>query len=173
MKILVLNGSPHPNGNTKKLVNAFSNGVKSNNHEITVVDVCRKNIHGCLGCEYCHTIEKEVCFQKDDMREIYELLKEANMVVFASPVFYHDLTAQLRCVIDRFYAIGYPGELDQLKKVAMILSSGDANVYDGILYAYNQNFVEYMGLENVGVLTVPGYANEAALESAKKLGESV
>ncbi|MCD8365734.1 MAG: NAD(P)H-dependent oxidoreductase [Clostridiales bacterium] len=55
--------------------------------------------------------EKEVCVQKDDMQEIYALLKETNRIVFASPVYYHDLSAQLRCVIDRFYAVGYPGEL--------------------------------------------------------------
>ncbi len=173
MKILVLNGSPRPSGNTKKLVNAFIQGAESKQHEVTVVDVCRKTIHGCLGCEYCHTKEKEVCVQKDDMQEIYPLLKETNMIVFASPVYYHDLSAQLRCVIDRFYAVGYPGELKNLSKIAMILSSGSPNVYDGILYAYRQNFIEYMGLEDKGVLTVPGEVNDEALEKAMELGRSI
>ncbi|MCD8154540.1 MAG: flavodoxin family protein [Clostridiales bacterium] len=173
MKILVLNGSPRPAGNTRKLIGAFTEGAESQGHEVTVVDVCKKNIHGCLGCEHCHMKEKEVCVQKDDMHEIYALLKETNMIVFASPVYYHDLSAQLRCVIDRFYAVGYPGELKKLSKVAMILSSGSPNVYDGILYAYRQNFIEYMGLEDKGILTVPGSANETALAKARALGQSL
>lgn len=49
MKILVLNGSPRPNGNTAALVDAFVEGAKENGHEIAVVPVCRKKIAGCSG----------------------------------------------------------------------------------------------------------------------------
>ena len=52
MKILVLNGSPRPKGNTAALVDAFVEGAKENGHDITVVPVCRKKIAGCLACEY-------------------------------------------------------------------------------------------------------------------------
>lgn len=55
MKILVLNGSPRPNGNMEAMVEAFAEGAKENGHEIIVVPVCQKKIAGCLACEYCHT----------------------------------------------------------------------------------------------------------------------
>lgn len=170
MEILVLNGSPRSLGNTKKLINAFVEGAKIGRHQVHIMDVCRMNINGCLGCEYCHVKEKEICVQKDDMKVVYERLKKANMVLFASPVYYHDITAQLKCVIDRFYAVGYPGELHNLQKVGMILSSGSPGVYDGILYAYQQNFIEYMRLENIGVLRVSGDVTEESEKEARMMG---
>ena len=55
MRILVLNGSPRPKGNTKQMVNAFWEGAESVGHQVDVIDVCKKKIAGCLACEYCHT----------------------------------------------------------------------------------------------------------------------
>ena len=55
MKILVLNGSPHPQGSTKDMINAFKKGAESAGHIVDVVDVCKKKIGGCLACEYCHS----------------------------------------------------------------------------------------------------------------------
>jgi len=81
MKILVLNGSPRPSGNTAKMVAAFKEGAESHGHEVNVVDVCKKNIKGCLGCEYCHGRGNGKCVQEDDMQEVYSLLKEAEMPV--------------------------------------------------------------------------------------------
>ena len=78
MKILVLNGSPRPNGNTAAMVDAFVEGAKENGHEIIVVPVCQKKIAGCLACEYCHTKGEGRCIQQDDMQEVYPVLSETN-----------------------------------------------------------------------------------------------
>ena len=51
MKILVLNGSPHSQGSTKDMVNAFKKGAESAGHIVDVVDVCKKKIGGCLRSE--------------------------------------------------------------------------------------------------------------------------
>ena len=67
MKILILNGSPRPNGNTAAMVESFVSGAKENGHDITVVPVCRKKIAGCLACEGCHVQKSRICVQKDDM----------------------------------------------------------------------------------------------------------
>ena len=77
MNILVLNGSPRPNGNTVQLVNAFAEGAISKGNKVDIVNICRKRISGCLACEYCHTKGNGSCIQKDDMQEVYVLLKEA------------------------------------------------------------------------------------------------
>ena len=55
MQILVLNGSPRLEGNTKKMIAAFEEGAKLGGHQVDVVDVCQKKIGGCMACEYCHT----------------------------------------------------------------------------------------------------------------------
>ena len=52
MKILVLNGSPHANGATSDMVNAFSNGATDAGHEVVSINVAHKNVKGCMACEY-------------------------------------------------------------------------------------------------------------------------
>lgn len=162
MRILVLNGSPRPKGNTKQMVDAFREGAESAGHQVDVVDVCRKKIAGCLACEYCHTKGNGVCVQKDDMQEVYSLLMVADMLVIASPIYYHGISGQLKCTIDRFYSAAYPKKPRNLKKAAMILSSGDPKMYDGAMFSYKGDFLEYLGLENMGVFTAYGAENGSA-----------
>lgn len=173
MNILVLNGSPRPNGSTAAMIQAFQEGAKS--HNVTVVNVCQKKIAGCLACEYCHTKGNGTCIQKDDMQEVYELLKQAEMLVIASPIYYHGISGQLKCAIDRFYSAAYPVKPPQLKKVAMILSSGDANMYDGALFSFKGDFLDYLGLENMGVFTAYGSQNQSPekLEELRAFGGSL
>lgn len=175
MNILVLNGSPRPKGNTKHMIDAFCEGALPSGNKVDVVDVCRKNISGCVACEYCHTKGNGVCIQKDDMQEIYELLKNAEMLVIASPIYYHGISGQLKCTIDRFYSAAYPKKPPLLKKVAMILSSGDANMYDGALFSFKGDFLDYLGLENMGVFTAHGAENGSAAKynELKSFGESL
>ena len=159
MQILVLNGSPRPNGNTAQMIAAFHEGAESAGHKVNVVNVCRKKIAGCLACEYCHTNGNGACIQKDDMQEVYLLLEKADMLVIASPIYYHGITGQMKCAIDRFYAAAYPQKPQNLKKVAMILSSGDPQMYDGALFSYHGDFLEFLGLEDMGVFTAYGDEN--------------
>ncbi|EOS60791.1 hypothetical protein C815_01042 [Firmicutes bacterium M10-2] len=164
MKILVLNGSPRQSGNTVAMIDAFSQEAVKNGHEITIVDVCRKKIGGCLACEYCHKKGNGQCIQKDDMQEIYPIIDAAEMIVLASPVYYHSFTGQLQCAINRIYALDKP---KNLKKAALILSSGSDDVYGGAIYEYEKSFLEYLKLENTGIFTAFGKQNK----SPEKLNE--
>ena len=172
MNILVLNGSPRPNGNTAAMVNAFVEGASENDHNITVVPVCQKKIAGCLACEYCHTKGEGKCVQKDDMQEIYPVLEAAEMIVLASPIYYHSLTGQLQCAINRIYALDKP---KNLKKAALILSSGDDKVYDGAIYEYQNSFLNYLKLENMGIFTAFDKQNksEEKLNELREFGRSL
>ena len=174
MKILILNGSPHPHGNTQALIDAFREGAVSRGNEVEEADVARLQIHGCLGCEYCHTRGNGSCVQKDDMAKIYPLLQEADVLVLASPIYYHGFSGQLKCTIDRFYAVGAPGKL-KLRKIAMLLSSGADQVYDGAVYSYHEDFVSFLHLEDAGIVTAYGTENksEEKLQEARALGASL
>lgn len=169
MKILVMNGSPRPKGNTSQMIGAFREGAEAAGHTVNVVDVCRKKIAGCLACEYCHTKGEGQCIQKDDMQEVYGLLKEAEMLVIASPIYYHGISGQLKCAIDRFYSAAYPKKPEHLSKVAMFLSSGDAEMYEGAMFSYNGDFLGYLGLEDMGVFTHSGYGPGMADEELEAL----
>ena len=76
MNVLVLNGSPRPQGDTAGMVSAFKAAAESAGHQVTVYSVCRMNIHGCLACEYCHGKGRGACIQKDDMQQIAAALQE-------------------------------------------------------------------------------------------------
>jgi len=153
MKILVLNGSPRPHGDTAGMVAAFKEAAEQAGHEVAALDVCRMNIKGCLACEYCHGKGHGTCAQKDDMQRIYDLLADANMLVLASPIYYHGISGQLKCAIDRFYSALYPKAPKSLRKVAMLLSSGDPEMYIGARFSYEGDFLGYLGLEDVGIVT--------------------
>lgn len=129
-------------------------------------------IAGCRACEYCHTKGNGRCIQQDDMQQIYPLLEEAEMLVLASPVYYHGFTAQLQCAIHRIYALDKP---KNLKKAAMFLSSGSDNVYGGALYEYQNSFLDYLHLQDLGVKTVFGKEQKtpAILDEFYQFGRSL
>lgn len=172
MNILVLNGSPRVSGNTAAMVKAFADGACENGHHVTVVPVCQRKIAGCLACEYCHTKGNGKCIQQDDMQEIYPVLEEAEMIVLASPIYYHSFSGQLQCAINRIYALDKP---KNLKKAALILSSGSDSVYEGAVYEYQNSFLDYLKLENMGVFTAFGKQNqsEEKLNELKNFGRSL
>ena len=158
MKILILNGSPHLDGATSDMANAFAQGAREAGHEVVTVHVAHENIKGCMACEYCRTKEKGVCIQKDDMQAIYPEILSSDMVVFASPIYYFTLSAQLQAVIHRTYAIDIPRNV---KKVALIMSSGSKFVYGAAITEYFQSIVEYWGVENAGIFTANGKQNKS------------
>lgn len=153
MNVLVLNGSPRPQGDTAKMVSAFKAAAEGAGHQVAVFRVCRMNIRGCLACEYCHGEGQGACVQQDDMQQIYARLQETDLLVLASPIYYHNISGQLKCVIDRFYSALYPAAPERLKKVAMFLASGDPDMADGARFSYEGDFLGYLGLEDAGLFT--------------------
>ncbi len=172
MNILVLNGSPRPNGNTTSMIAAFREGVSEAGHLVSVIDICRKKISGCLGCEYCHLQGKGNCIQKDDMQEVYTALNDADMLVIASPIYYFSFTGQLQCAINRIYALGIP---KNLKRSMLILSSGSDDVYDGAVYEYKKTCVDHMKLEDMGIFKAFGKQNksEEVLSRLRNFGKKL
>ncbi len=153
MKILVLNGSPRPKGSTAEMVDTFREEAEKKGHEVTVFRVCGMDIRGCIACEYCHGKGQGVCIQKDDMQQIHAELKDTEMLVLAAPIYYHGISGQLKCAIDRFYAVLFPKAPETLKKVAMFLSSGDDLMYDGAKFSYDGDFLDFLHLEGCGIFT--------------------
>ena len=130
MKIVVLSGSPRKGANTDAMVEAFAETAGEGGNTVEVIRVASKKIAGCLGCQYCFTHEG-TCVQKDDMADVIESLKGADMVVFASPIYWFDITAQEKAVIDRLYAFGATGF--PFTKTALLLDSHKKNAWQSAL----------------------------------------
>ncbi|MBO5495001.1 MAG: flavodoxin family protein [Eubacterium sp.] len=162
MKIAILNGSPRKQ-NTAAMVDAFKEGAEKAGHEVEVLHIGKMKIGGCLGCEYCHTKGEGKCVQKDDIDKLMPAYLEADMLVYATPIYYFDMTAQLAAAMQRIYAIGKPAKAT---KAAMLISSGSPNTGEGAILSY-RNMLKYIGIEDMGVITAAGEENG----SAEKLAE--
>ena len=146
MNITILNGSPRVNGNTEIMAKEFEKGAKEAGHEVTLINLADKKVAGCLGCQYCFSHNGE-CVQKDDMADILQVLDKTDLVVFASPIYWFDITAQLKCVIDRMYARGKIGF--NFRKTALLVDSGADGVYAAALAQYKA-MCSYLRWESVG-----------------------
>ncbi len=156
MKIAILNGSPRTE-NTAAMVNAFREGAEAAGHEVEVLHVGRMKIAGCLGCGYCRTGGEGACVQKDDMERVTAAYRECDMVVFASPIYYFTMTAQIEAAIQRVYCIGKPLKA---KKAALLLSSASPGTYDSAVAQF-KSYTAYTGIENAGVFTAAGGENKS------------
>ena len=161
MKIAVLNGSPKT-GNTAAMVNAFAEGAKEAGHEVEILHVGKMKIAGCLGCEYCHGKGEGKCIQKDDMEKLMPAYLESDMIVFASPIYYFSMTAQLEAALQRVYCIGKPAKA---AKAALLLSSA-SGAYDAAITQYKA-FTGFTGIEDMGVCTATGEENKAEAKMAE------
>ena len=167
MKIVVLNGSPRKGGNTEIMINAFSKGAESKGHQVVTLSVGTMKVRGCMACEYCFSHGGE-CAQKDDMTQVYEELKDADMVVFASPIYWFDISAQLKAVIDRLYVGATAGF--HFHKTALLLDAGADHVFDAAIAQYKA-MTSYVKWEDCGIITVPNMNNKGSMSVCPRLAE--
>ena len=170
MKIAVFNGSPRKE-NTYAMIQAFREGAEAAGHEVEEYHVGKMKIAGCMGCMYCKTKGEGVCIQKDDLEKIMPAYKEADMIVFASPIYYFTMTAQIEAAIQRVFCIGKPAKA---KRTALLLSSGSPGVYDGAIAQMN-GYCAYTGIELAGVITANGAENksEAKMNEIRDFAKSL
>jgi multimeric flavodoxin WrbA len=147
--ILILQSSPRANGNTAWMAEEYKKAAEAAGHQVTLVNVARKKIAGCLACEYCHNKGNGACVQKDDMQELLPLLAEAEVLVLATPIYYFTFNSQMQSAIHRIYCMMTP---PKLKQMALLMSSHSPGVYDAAVaqYKYLTNFWK---AEDAGVVT--------------------
>ena len=102
MKITVLQGSPNRDGSTAVLIENFVKGAQESGHTASVIDTAHGNISPCIGCVACGY--EGSCVRHDDIAQIREEILASDMIVFATPLYYYGMSAQLKTVIDRFCA---------------------------------------------------------------------
>ena len=102
-KVLVLMSSARK-ANTDLMADEFIRGAQEAGNEVEKIMVARLNIKGCVGCGMCH-VKNNGCVQKDDMTELYDKLMAADVIAFASPVYFYNVNAQMKLLMDRTFAI--------------------------------------------------------------------
>lgn len=159
MLVLGLQGSPRKKGNTAFLLSAFMKEAEALGAETLTVEADKKNIIPCK--EYIVCEKKGFCPIKDDMNDIYCLMRKAEIVVMASPVFFYNVTAQLKSMIDRTqtlwarkYKLGLTDPLRNTRK-GFMLSVGATkgrNLFEG-MHLTAKYFFDAVGASYDGSLT--------------------
>lgn len=105
-RIMILNGAARKNGNTASLIRAFTKGARETGNVVEEFYLQDMEIHGCAGCEACSRSNGvgNPCAQNDDMTRIYKAFENADVVVFASPLYFWTITGLLKTASDRLYA---------------------------------------------------------------------
>ncbi|MCP4146326.1 MAG: flavodoxin family protein [bacterium] len=108
MKVLVFNGSPRRKGNTSHLAAEFLRGAAEAGAETEEIIADQINIDYCAGCLRCNMIKR--CSNKgDDWPALSQKIRDADVLVMASPVYFHHVTASLKKILDRFRSFLHVG----------------------------------------------------------------
>ena len=162
-RVLILAASPRKNGNSTILALKAAEGVKAEGGEADVVEIGHLKIAPCNACDSCITKPEAGCVIKDDMQPLYQKIRAAQGIIFATPVYWFNMSAQMKLVIDRAYAIqGKEYFAFTGKDIGVILTYGDVDVFaSGGVNALRsfQDICAFVKANLVG--TVYGTANKA------------
>ena len=163
-KILIIKGGGRANGNTAQLVDSFAKGAADAGHNVEIISLSEYKVNGCLGCNACRY--GKPCVQKDDFNSLVPKIKEADCLVFASPLYFWTISARLKAFIERFYCIREEDpnpplgryEKYPVKDCALLMTSAD-NFFWTFSQAtsyYQFTLVNYIGFNDKGMLLAGG-----------------
>lgn len=179
-KIVILNGSPRRNGNTSELVKAFTKGTEETGNTVTEFFLDAMNIHGCKGCFGGHNSKKCPCVQNDDMQQIYPAVKECDVIVLATPLYYWNMSGQLKTAVDRLFALeeGDGNLLRGHNRACVLLMAAEGHGFENVLLYY-EHLMEHLKWKNLGHVLAGGngdigdISGKPELEQAYELGKSI
>ena len=170
--ILVLTGSPRVGGNSDLLADSFIKGAIKAGHEVAKCEVGRKNVKRCIACDTCFSTGNP-CSLHDDFNDIAPHIEKADMIVFATPLYWFTFPAQLKAVIDKFYAFNIGKKELNIKESILLVCGEDSDLsgFDGIISTYKL-IASYQEWSDRGQLVVPGVYNKGDILSTDYLARA-
>lgn len=126
-KVLIISSSPRIGGNSDILCDSFAKGAQEAKNQVEKISLKNKKINYCTGCGLCNTNGYSACSQSDDMNEILLKMIDSDVIVFATPVYFYTMCAQMKTLIDRCCAM-YTKIMN--KEFYYILTAADNNKAD-------------------------------------------
>lgn len=176
-RVLVISTSLRNNSNSEILADAFLDGAQSAGHEAEKVSLKNKTLAFCRGCLACQKTGN--CVIHDDAEEIVEKMSHADVLVFATPIYYYEMSGQMKTLIDRanpLFTADYA-----YRKVYLLATAAEDDIHamDGALKGL-QGFIdcyekaELAGTVFAGGVDAPGTAEDhAAVKEAYEMGRQV
>ncbi len=178
-KITVITGSPRKHGNSTMLAEAFIEAAKENGIEVARFDACTMNIVGCRACRACYK-NGHACAFEHDFDAAADSILASDTVVFTMPVYWFSIPAQIKSIIDHFYAFMVGGKKEQVKgKHCIVLTTmGQANglgVEEGVTIGMKRS-ADFLGWtyeeHTFGKMNIPGaIANTDAISLVQALAK--
>lgn len=179
MKILALIGSPRKHSNCEAIVDEIAKGAEENGHEVIKYIIQDLDIAPCSGCELCR--KGKDCRYTDDGTEIIDQLADGASVILASPIYFGQMSAQAKTIVDRFYSIfNNPNKsFSKDAKAAIVLTHAYPGDYDAYLQLtiaqpfQNNTEMEFIGAIDAGDVKFPGDVKDKPeiLKEAYELGK--
>ena len=178
MNILIISTSLRAKSNSDILTEKLIAGAKDAGHQVELISLKGKNIKFCIGCLACQKTQK--CVLNDDANLIAEKVKNADTLVFVTPIYYYEMCGQMKTLLDRLNPL-YPSDYKFRKVYMMSVAAEDehhvpekaVNGLKGWIDCFEK--AEFAGSLFCGGITEPGEAAAKAekLEAAYQFGKSL
>ena len=162
-KILIVQGG-RQKGNTAQLVSHFVKGAEERGHSVEVISLLKNEVKGCLGCNACRY--GKPCVQKDAFNYFVPKIKDADCIVFASPLYFWTVSSRIKAFIERFYCIAEEDsnpplgryEKYPVKDCALLMTSADDFfwTFEQAVSYYQFTMVNYIGFRDRGMVLAGG-----------------
>jgi len=176
-KVVVISASLRTNSNSALLAEKFAQGAKDAGNEVEIISLKGKNIAFCMGCLACQKTGS--CVIKDDAIEITEKVLNADVVAWATPIYYYEMSGQMKTLIDRMNSL-FPRDY-KFRDIYFMASAAEEEEYvperaiaglQGWIDCYEK--AELKGTVFCGGVTEPGdIAGNAKLNAAYEMGKNV
>jgi multimeric flavodoxin WrbA len=176
MKVVAFNGSPRKDGNTTILINHAFRELEKEGIETELVQLAGKEIHGCIACYKCFENKDRLCAIKNDIaNECIEKMINTDGIILGSPVYFADLTAEMKALIDRAGFVSLANGRVYVNKVAAavvaVRRSGAIHTMDSMSHFFLGGQMIIVGCA-IGVGRDKGDVekDEEGIQAAKLLG---
>lgn len=162
-KIIVVTSSPRKGGNSETLAQKFAEGAKSAGNDVQFIAVRDIGLKFCTGCMYCHSHDK--CVLNDGMNSLYETFQNADVLAFATPVYYYAVCGQLKTFLDRLNPL-YPRE-NKFKEVYLLATAAEneESAMDGAVKDI-QGWIDcFDGVQFKGVIRAVGVTEKGEINN--------
>ncbi len=164
MKVVAVLGSPRRGGNSDTIVKRFNETAEQLGAEVRTFALNEMEYRGCQGCGKCKT-ETDRCVTEDDLTEVLNAIRGADVLILASPIYFSEVTGQVKAFVDRTYSFlkpdfvtnPNPGRLSPGKKLVFVQTQGydDESVYAHVFARYERFFKGY-GFEQAHLIRACG-----------------
>jgi multimeric flavodoxin WrbA len=182
MKVVAFNGSSRKDGNTALLLNLVLEELKKEGIETELIQLAGETLSGCIACYKCAENKDQKCaVVKDRMNEYIPKMKEAQGILFGSPTYISDMTANMKALIERSTIVSKNnGDLFKRKVGAAVVSvrrAGSTHVLSSINYFFltNQMIIPGSSYWNMAIGRNPGEVKDdtEGVKTMKTLGQNM